>query len=794
MIKNYLIYTQNENDKIVIRDFTTGFTREISNDQLANCKKILTTQDEMFHFENFEELLKQSNLEDLNELVDDINPEDIFIKNDKQYIYLNGNRKLDWIQFRTKSGNVFERKNTFCIMYNRFNEKQYVFDQLSKGQIVYYDKMNQKFSTIELTVQLTQMIMMHHPLKAILNDHQGYLLVQYESFYADKIIIDPSQVKLFINGEQNMVGFFQIDINDQSIRDYREISTKTNEEIIKELQADVKKYFKYVAGIGTGIGLFQNNLIALETIVKQLQKMDKQEIPILICTLINQSPFDFSINHPKNVNEKYDELFGGKLLHSPESSDQIVSIEYNLINLPHSLRSNPQELMKVLSETERADYFENMVIQSIIKFKWNQYAKSFYQNRFYIYLIFMASFIFDIFYQTYASVKSNDGELPDQSKVEQDSEIQQLNMWLKISTKVICSIILAYFLGYELHQIRVQRRDYFKDGWNYFDFSHIIAFVVYCILDFTNENHDSVILIKILVIVLSFMKLFFFLRIYDGFSFLVQMMGGVFKDLKYFLIFFIIFILQFGMIFLVLFKAQSIDEYNGVNKLAYFLMAFRISSGDFQLEDYHSQNDGLVIFTWIIWLIAVMTLNIVFMNFIIAVISESYEKVMQKLVAESYRVKAHMIVEREQLFNEADLARTDYFPNFIVIRRPLNTQTNEAGEWQGFIKDLKYTIRTSAVKSKTEIIQNLSQLQTQNNSKLDQVIENSSKNLANEGLDEKISKLLKQQLDQAQENNNNDFKQLKTDVNGLGGQVKELKEDMELIKSSLSQLLQKFNQ
>ncbi|CDW74969.1 UNKNOWN [Stylonychia lemnae] len=152
------------------------------------------------------------------------------------------------------------------------------------------------------------------------------------------------------------------------------------------------------------------------------------------------------------------------------------------------------------------------------------------------------------------------------------------------------------------------------------------------------------------------MKLFFFLRIYDGFSFLVQMMAGVFKDLKYFLLFFIIFILQFGMIFLVLFKAQQIDEYNGVNKLAYFLMAFRISSGDFQLDDYHSQTDGLVIFTWIIWLIAVLTLNVVFMNFIIAVISESYERVMQKLVAESFRVKANMI-KSMMLGNGKDLSK-----------------------------------------------------------------------------------------------------------------------------------------
>ncbi|CDW78024.1 UNKNOWN [Stylonychia lemnae] len=306
------------------------------------------------------------------------------------------------------------------------------------------------------------------------------------------------------------------------------------------------------------------------------------------------------------------------------------------------------------------------------------------------------------------------------------------------------------------------------------------------------------------------------------------MMAGVFKDLKYFLLFFIIFILQFGMIFLVIFKAQQIDEYNGVNKLAYFLMAFRISSGDFQLDDYHSQADGLVIFTWIIWLIAVLTLNIVFMNFIIAVISESYERVMQKLVAESYRVKANMIVEREQLFSQDELKLTKYFPNYIVIRRPQNTEITDAGEWQGFIKDLKYTIRTTVVKSKAEIIQNLNSIQTKNNQKLDKVIGQNSKQLTNEGLDAKII-ILNQKLDLVQENSKNEFekqskgivalevqakgldgkvdgldgkvdgldvqvKGLDTKVDGLGTYVLKIQEDMEFIKSSLAQLLQKQNQ
>jgi len=47
----------------------------------------------------------------------------------------------------------------------------------------------------------------------------------------------------------------------------------------------------------------------------------------------------------------------------------------------------------------------------------------------------------------------------------------------------------------------------------------------------------------------------------------------------------------------------------------------------------------------------VLVLNIIFMNFIIAVISESYEDVMESLIAESNKVRAKLILEREYHFN-----------------------------------------------------------------------------------------------------------------------------------------------
>eukprot|EP00347_Sterkiella_histriomuscorum_P004781 403359125 len=185
-------------------------------------------------------------------------------------------------------------------------------------------------------------------------------------------------------------------------------------------------------------------------------------------------------------------------------------------------------------------------------------------------------------------------------------------------------------------------------------------------------------------------------------------MAAVFVDLKYFIGFFLIFIIEFGLIFAILFDAISIDEYSGIGIFAYLMMAFRTSSGDFNVDSYKDQSSALVIISWAVWIIAVMLLNVMFMNFIIAVISESYEKVMQKLVAEGYKVKVQMIVERELHFTDEELNSEKYFPRYLLLRRPVSSSDSESGEWQGFVKDIKYTIKTTTTKQKQDFQQEIS--------------------------------------------------------------------------------------
>lgn len=66
-------------------------------------------------------------------------------------------------------------------------------------------------------------------------------------------------------------------------------------------------------------------------------------------------------------------------------------------------------------------------------------------------------------------------------------------------------------------------------------------------------------------------------------------------------------------------------------------MSFRTALGDFELETFAAEPHFLIRWTlWISWAVAVFVSSIIFLNFIIAVISQSYEKVMQRAIAKSF--------------------------------------------------------------------------------------------------------------------------------------------------------------
>ena len=97
---------------------------------------------------------------------------------------------------------------------------------------------------------------------------------------------------------------------------------------------------------------------------------------------------------------------------------------------------------------------------------------------------------------------------------------------------------------------------------------------------------------------------------------------------------------------------------------------FRISMGDFALIDlvkYMNNREDVIIF-WIIWFIMVLVLAVVFLNFVVAEASETYNIVNDSIIETIYKQKADLIHDAESIMPNA-LKSTRHFPKYIVRRQ-----------------------------------------------------------------------------------------------------------------------------
>jgi hypothetical protein len=152
-------------------------------------------------------------------------------------------------------------------------------------------------------------------------------------------------------------------------------------------------------------------------------------------------------------------------------------------------------------------------------------------------------------------------------------------------------------------------------------------------------------------VIFSFIKLSFLIRIWTKVSFLVRMLLVVFKELLIFLFYFLLVIGGLTVMAHIIIK-DSGDGYAGIKPAAFFVIVLRQSIGDYDTSSIIEGTEEFKILAWLLWFLILVIGNIVFMNFIIAVVSESYENCMQQKTQLIYSAKLEMIEECEDLMPE----------------------------------------------------------------------------------------------------------------------------------------------
>jgi hypothetical protein len=95
------------------------------------------------------------------------------------------------------------------------------------------------------------------------------------------------------------------------------------------------------------------------------------------------------------------------------------------------------------------------------------------------------------------------------------------------------------------------------------------------------------------------------------------MLAQVFRDMLNFLYLFSFVVIFFSVFLGILVK--DLTDYEGIGSIGYFAIALRQSIGDYDTASF-AKNSDYDILTWLVWLVVMLVGNVVFMNFIIAVV------------------------------------------------------------------------------------------------------------------------------------------------------------------------------
>ena len=170
--------------------------------------------------------------------------------------------------------------------------------------------------------------------------------------------------------------------------------------------------------------------------------------------------------------------------------------------------------MKALSNYDNIELFESPCIQTIIDFKWTTYTFDFFQDQFIIFIYFVLFFVVDLYVENLFLVNiSNDGYARTQL------------IHVSYMLKACCFLVLLNFIIYELKSALKQSiKEYVKDTWNLFDFLLISTYSVASYFSIFYGQSSFLLVLNCLLLILTFVKVNFYLRIYDGFSFMVSML------------------------------------------------------------------------------------------------------------------------------------------------------------------------------------------------------------------------------------------------------------------------------
>lgn len=170
-------------------------------------------------------------------------------------------------------------------------------------------------------------------------------------------------------------------------------------------------------------------------------------------------------------------------------------------------------------------------------------------------------------------------------------------------------------------------------------------------LDNLEEERDSVENVSDMIItsvnsLLLWFKLLYFLRIFEGTGYLINMLIEVVKDMRYFILVLLITIIAFANSYFTISRANDDENEFASTYIDALLYSYEMALGNWDLG---SMGEVALPYAYILFVIATLFNTIIMLNLLIAIISDTYARVQEKRDCAQYQEKARLIFENSLL-------------------------------------------------------------------------------------------------------------------------------------------------
>ncbi|CDW78608.1 wd-40 repeat protein [Stylonychia lemnae] len=230
--------------------------------------------------------------------------------------------------------------------------------------------------------------------------------------------------------------------------------------------------------------------------------------------------------------------------------------------------------------------------------------------------------------------------------------------------------------------------------WNYFDIFPKFLVIISIILKFFDDVGALTVQSEINVLnsFASFslwINLLYFCRIFRRTGHLIQMIIEVVKDMKYFLGIVFLTLMSFSGAFFILSKNNDDTKEFITSFFESNAFVYRLILGDFDTTNF---GEKYVVIVWMFFMLATLFLIIIMLNLLIAIISDTFERVQGQAKQRMYKEFAQLIIENIHLLSEEEKTAYDQKGQYLYIASLEIDENSSSDIWEGKISEIKKLI------------------------------------------------------------------------------------------------------